>query len=179
MVYIYDSHISTLLTRTKSPTPKLEHSSPSQHFHQPNSPHVEIPSSMSTNNMYTSNTGFRPPHPNVLLQQLYAVGPSSNTNPSPVNHPHQEHAPTDPLQLLAQAQAQRGQYASQSQMPPQNMSLPPHFSRPPPGMYDSLPPRCTCRFPTVHATSSRARVWSPTWDRARLYAHAQLLPRAA
>ncbi|AGV15331.1 hypothetical protein, variant [Cryptococcus neoformans var. grubii H99] len=135
------------LLSTKSPTPKLEHNSPSQHFHQPSSPHVEIPSSMSTSNMYTSNTGFRPPHPNVLLQQLYAVGPSSNTNPSPVNHPHQEHAPTDPLQLLAQAQAQRGQYASPSQMPPQHMSLPPHFARPPPGMYDSLPPDVPVGFP--------------------------------
>lgn len=146
-VSIYDSHIRTLLTPPKSPTPKLEHDSPSQHFHQPNSPHVEIPSSMSASNMYTSNTGFRPPHPNVLLQQLYNVGPSPNINPSPVNHPHQEHAPTDPLQLLAQAQAQRGQYVPQSQMAPQHMSLPPHFARPPPGMYDSPPPDVPTGFP--------------------------------
>ncbi|ODO10562.1 hypothetical protein I350_01159 [Cryptococcus amylolentus CBS 6273] len=128
------------LLSTKTPTPKLETPSlrrgdtPQQYSHtQITSPIENVPSSMSPN-MYQNSSQYRAP-PNPLLQQIY-----QNPNP-PIPSPS-HNSPTDPLQLLAQAQAQRQSQQPQRQSPagaypPQHMSLPPQFQRPPPGFMPS------------------------------------------
>nr|ODN96088.1 hypothetical protein L204_03779 [Cryptococcus depauperatus CBS 7855] len=126
--------LSTKALTPKLDTPLIHNESPHGQPYCSSGSLVDVSSSIPSSNTYGSS--HRPPT-NVLLQQLYG-------NPTSPSVPR-DHSPTDPLQLLAQAQTQRqtqqfsSQHSTQTHQQPhmsQHMSLPP-FSRPPPSMYPS------------------------------------------